>query len=376
MSQFDPRFDHLVPPHVLALGAYTPGKSLRQAEEESGVPCIKLASNENPFGPSPLALAAMRAALAEGNFYPDDNTDALREALAEKHSLQSDQILVTPGSTGLLNLSARTLLTPGLNSITSQLSFVQYRMVTAATGARLIEIPLLENGFDLDAISAAINADTRMVFLANPNNPTGTLCTAAALDRFLDRVPSHVVVVIDEAYFEFAQHFAEQRGVNYSHSLDYVRQGRNVIVLRTFSKAHGLGGLRIGYGMGPAELIGYCARLHVTFSVSSVAQAGAIAALQDEAHISKTLRNNAEGTQWLFDQFSELGYHPVPTWANFVYCDVGEDSIAVAKSMQDQGVIIRPLKPWGAPNSIRVTAGTAEENQKFVAALKTLAKRL
>ena len=363
-------FDHLVAPHVRALGAYSPGKSLWQAEQESGVRCVKLASNENPFGPSPLALEAMSAALKEGNFYPDDNTNALREALATKHNLQPDQILVTPGSTGWLNLSARTLLAPGLNAVTSKLSFIQYQVVTKATGATLIEVPLRDNGFDLDAIVAAINADTRMVIIANPNNPTGTLFNAATLDRFLDRVPQHVAVILDEAYYEFAQHFAEQRGVEYSRSLDYVRQGRNVIVLRTFSKAHGLGGLRIGYGMGPAELVGYCARLHVTFSVSSVAQAGALAALKDEAHISKTLRNNAEGTQWLEDQFREMGFHPISTWANFVCCDVGEDSVGVAKRVQDNGVIIRPLKPWGAATSIRVTAGTPEENRLFVAAFK------
>jgi histidinol-phosphate aminotransferase len=370
-------FDHLVPPHVRALGAYSPGKSLLQAEQESGVPCIKLASNENPFGPSPLALDAMRAALAEGNFYPDDNTGTLRAALAAKHGLQPNEILVTPGSTGLLNLAARTLLTPGLNAVTSKLSFIQYQMVTKATGATLIETPLRDQGFDLDAIVETINADTRIVFLANPNNPTGTLFDAAALDRFFDRIPPHVVVVIDEAYYEFAEHFAQLRGVAYTHSLDYVRQGRNVLVLRTFSKAHGLAGLRIGYGMGPAELIGYCARLHVTFSVSSVAQAAALAALNDEAHIGKTLRNNAEGTQWLSEQFSDMGFHPIPTWANFVYCEVGEDSFAVVKHMQDEGVIIRPLKPWGAPTAIRVSAGTPEENHQFVAAFKkVMAKAL
>jgi len=208
--------------------------------------------------------------------------------------LQPDQILVTAGSTGLLNLAARTMLTPGLNAVTSRVSFIQYQVVTRATGATLIETPLHDSGFDLEAILQAINADTRIVFLANPNNPTGTLLDAATLDRFLDRVPEHVAIVIDEAYYEFAQYFAEQRGVEYSRSLDYVRQGRNVLVLRTFSKAHGLAGLRIGYGMGPAELIAYCATLHVTFSVSSVAQSAALAALRDEAHIGKTLRNNAE----------------------------------------------------------------------------------
>src|SRR5882757_9310823 len=168
-------FDQLVPPYVRALGTYMPGKSLQQAQEESGVPCIKLASNENPFGPSPLALEAMRAALAEGNFYPDDGAGALRGALARKYTLQPDQILVTPGSTGLLNLAARTMLTPGLNAVTSRVSFLQYQIVTKATGATLRERPLRDNGLDLDAITEAINADTRMVFLANPNNPTGTL---------------------------------------------------------------------------------------------------------------------------------------------------------------------------------------------------------
>ena len=368
-------FDQLVPPHVRALGSYTPGKSLRQAEEESGVPCIKLASNENPYGPSPLALEAMHAALAEGNFYPDDNVGALREALAAKHDLQPDQVLVTPGSTGLLNLSARTMLTPGLNAVTSRLSFIQYQIVTRATGATLIETPLRDNGFDLDAILQAINADTRIVFLANPNNPTGTLFDAAVLDRFLDQVPEHVAVVIDEAYYEFAQHFAEQRNVEYSRSLDYVRQGRNVLVLRTFSKAHGLAGLRIGYGMGPAELIGYCSGLHVTFSVSSVAQAAALAALMDEAHIVRTLRNNVEGTQWIGEQLGEMGFRPVPSWANFVYCDVGEDSVAVAKRLQDEGIVIRPLKPWGAPTALRVSAGTSEENRRFMTAFRKVMPR-
>jgi len=368
-------FEHLVPPHVRALGGYSPGKSLRQAEEESGVTCIKLASNENPFGPSPLALAAMRTAVAEGNIYPDDTCDALRAALAAKYGLEPGQILVTTGSTGLLNLSARTFLMPGSNAVTSRVSFIQYPVVTHATGATLIETPLRDNSFDLDAISAAINADTRIVFLANPNNPTGTLCNLEALDRFLDRVPPHVVVVIDEAYYEFAQYFSEQRGIPYSRSLDYVRQGRNVIVLRTFSKAHGLAGLRIGYGIGPAELLGYCARLHLTFSVSSMAQAGAVAAINDEAHIGKTMRNNAEGAQWLHDQLSELGFHPVPTWANFVYCDVGEDSMAVAQRLQDGGVIIRPLKPWGAPTAIRVSIGTQEQNQQFLAAFKKILQR-
>ena len=188
---------------------------------------------------------------------------------------------------------ARTLLAPGLNAITSKHSFIVYPLVTRATGARLIEVPTRNHHFDLDAIADAVNSETRVVYLANPNNPTGTLLEAAEIDRFLDRLPEHVITVLDEAYYDYASYFAAQRGVEYSHALDYVREGRRVVVLRTFSKAHGLAGLRVGYGFGPAELLGYFNRLKPPFMVSALGEAAALAALADAEHIAKSVRSNA-----------------------------------------------------------------------------------
>lgn len=368
-------FSQWVPKHIRTLGGYTPGKSLRQAQRESRVTCIKLASNETPFGPSPLAVQAMKTALAECNLYPDNDAGELRQKLAERHHVGPEQVVVAAGSTSLLGIIARTLLSPGLNAITSERSFIVYPIATKAAGGQLIEVPMRDSGFDLDAIAAAIDHNTRLVFIANPNNPTGTLVGPDTLDRFLEKVPEHVIVILDEAYCDFAQHFATARGTEYSHSLDYVRDGRKVVVLRTFSKAHGLAGVRIGYGLGPAELMSYFARMRTTFSVSSVAQAAALAALEDEAHIRRAVVNNSEQADWLVRQLTELGYRVLPTWANFVYCELGEDAAAVAKNLQNEGVIIRPLGPWGAPTAIRITIGTPEQNQTFLNAFKKVMEK-
>ena len=368
-------FSQWVPEHIRTLGGYTPGKSLRQAQRESRVNCIKLASNETPFGPSPRAVQAMQAVLRECNFYPDNDAGELREQLAERHHVEPEQVVVTAGSTSLLGIIARTLLSPGLNAVTSERSFIVYPIATKAAGGQLIEVPMRDNGFDLDALAAAIDHNTRLVFIANPNNPTGTLVGPDALDRFLEKVPEHVIVILDEAYCDFAQHFATARGTKYSHSLDYVRDGRKVVVLRTFSKAHGLAGVRVGYGLGPAELMSYFARMRTTFSVSSVAQAAALAALEDEAHTRKAVVNNSEQADWLVRRLAELGYRVLPTWANFVYCELGEDAAAVAKNLQNEGVIIRPLGPWGAPTAIRITIGTPEQNQTFLKAFKKVMEK-
>jgi histidinol-phosphate aminotransferase len=368
-------FSQLVPEHVRKLAGYTPGKSLGQAQRESRMSCVKMASNENPYGPSPRAVQAMQAVLPECNFYPDDDASELRRKLAERHNVQPPQVVPAAGLTALLGIIARTLLSPGLNAVTSERSFIVYPIATKAAGGRLIEVPMRVDGFDLDAISAAIDRHTRIVFLANPNNPTGTLVPADEMDRFLERVPEHAMVVLDEAYYDFAQQFAAIRGVNYSRSLDYVRQGRNLVVLRTFSKAHGLAGVRVGYGLGPAELMSCFVRMRTTFSVSAVAQAAALAALEDEAHIRKAVHNNAEQAQRLVKEISALGYRVAPTWANFLYCELGEDANAVAKRFQAEGVIIRPLGPWGVPTAIRVTIGTPEQNGIFLKAFQKVMAR-
>src|SRR5579863_8276721 len=368
-------FSQFVPEHIRNLSGYTPGKSLRQAQEESHVNCVKMASNENPFGPSPKAVEAMQAVLADSNFYPDNDAIELRQKLAEHHKVQPEQVVPTAGSTALLGIMARTLLSPGLNAITSERSFIVYPIATQAAGGRLIKVPMRGDAFDLNAIAAAVDQHTRIIYISNPNNPTGTLIPAQELDRFLDDVPEHVIVILDEAYYDFAQYFAVSRGVDYSHALDYVNQGRKVVVLRTFSKAHGLAGVRVGYGIGPTELMSYFARMRTTFSVSVVAQAGALAALDDEAHIRETIRNNSAQAERLIAKMTELGYRPIQTWANFIYCDLGDDAAAVATRLQGEGVIVRPLGPWGAPSAIRITIGTPEQNDIFINAFRKVTER-
>jgi histidinol-phosphate aminotransferase len=370
------RFFDIVSKPARNLGTMNaPGATPAALERRSHL--IKLDSNENPFGPSARAIDAMRTVLNAANFYPDDDCSQLRQKLAAHHEVPPEQVLVTAGSTGLLSLLCQTLLAPGLNAVTSERSFIVYSMAVQGAGARLIEVPMRsgEDSFDLEAVLAAIDPNTRIVFLANPNNPTGTMLEAAVVERFLAQLPGHVVAVLDEAYYEFAQHFAALRKITYSKSLDYLRQGASVVVLRTFSKAHGLAGLRVGYGLGPAELLGYCARMRNTFSVSSVAQAAAIAAINDQEHIQRVVENNFLQSRVLAQGLSALGYRVVPTSANFLFCDLGEDATAVTSRLQDEGVAVRPLGGWGAPSCIRVTIGMPEQNQAFLQAARRIGSR-
>src|SRR5271169_3428006 len=365
------RFLDLVSRPAREMGGFLTVPSPRRASVDSKR-LIKLDSNENPFGPSPRALEAMRAALAAASSYPDDDCSEVRSKLAAHHDITAEQVLVTAGSTGMLSLLCQTMLAPGLNAVTSERSFVVYAMAVHSTGAQLIEAPMHEDSFDLSAILEAINDSTRLVFLANPNNPTGTMIEAAAVDKFVAEVPAQVVVVLDEAYYDFAAHFAALRKVEYSRAMDYVRRDANVVVLRTFSKAHGLAGLRVGYGLGPAELLAYCARMRDTFSVSSVAQAAAVAALGDLNHVGRTVSNNAEQEQILSVGLSGLGYRVVPTAANFLYCDVGEDASGFTERLRGEGVSVRPLGAWGAPSCIRVSIGTPEQNTVLLSAARKI----
>src|SRR3981081_6207 len=262
------RFFDLVSKPARDMSNYNSGASSPR-QRVSGVQprLIRLDSNENPYGPSPLAITAMRNALAAASVYPDDDCSELRRKVASSHELPVEQVLVTAGSTALLAILCQTLLAPGLNAVTSERSFIVYSMAVHATGAQLIETPMRDDSFDLGAILDAIDANTRLIFLANPNNPTGTVLESATVEKFLTLVPDHVVVVLDEAYYEFAMHFASLRKGAYSNSLQCVKQGASVVVVRTFSKAHGLAGLRVGDGAGPAELLGYCAQMRNPFSV-------------------------------------------------------------------------------------------------------------
>ncbi len=364
------KFAAIIPERIRALTHYH-SKPLPLADAESGVPVINLGSNENPFGPAPLAIRAMEAAARASHLYPDNDTTALRERLALLHGISPNQIVVTAGSSNLLDILARTLLAPRHNAVTSERSFVVYPIVTRSAGAELRQVPCRNDGYDLDAISDAIDSETRIVYIANPNNPTGTLIPAKEMDRFLDRLPEKVVVALDEAYFEYADWLARERGVDYSHSLDYVRQERSVLVLRTFSKVYGLAGARVGYGMGPAELINYLARLKTAFIVNGVGEAGALAALDDREHYEKSVRNNSAQLATLTRQLRELGFAPIESWSNFVYIETGEDAAALARRLQANGVIVRPLNgSWGARTAIRVSVGSPEQNHTFIDALR------
>lgn len=361
----------LIPPYIRALTPYVPGKLIRQAERESGLSMIKMASNENPLGPSPLALEAMRAAAEKANFYPDIDANELRRALAARHHLTPEQVLLADGSTPLLHLLAGAFLRPGLNCISSEHSFIIYPIAVGASGGEYITIPTRNDGYDLDAMAAAIREKTRMVVLANPNNPTGTMFDAEATEAFLRQVPEHVLVVLDEAYSDFAQYFSDQRRIPWSRSFDYVRSGRlNVVVLRTFSKAYGLAGVRLGYACGHPELMRHLARVRSSFSISLLAEAAGLAAIGDEAHVRRTLENNAAGAEWLMQRFAELGLRTIPTSANFIYFETAENADQVSSRLQADGVIVRSLVPWGITNGIRVTIGTPDQNERFLQALK------
>jgi len=366
-----PDFSHFIPAHIRQLVESKQSKPLKQSA--SFTKPIALNLNENPFGPSPLALQAMQTAMPESHRYPEIHATALHEAIADFHGVPPDQVLVTAGATELLCMIARTLLAPGLNAVTSARSFIVYKLATQVTPGKLTEAPTRDNGYDLDAIAKAIDPNTRIVFISNPNNPTGTLVTADKIDRFLEKLPDHVLLVLDEAYGDFAADFAKKRQIEYSHALDYIRADRNVILLKTFSKAHGLAGLRVGYGLGPARLISVFAQTRSVFSVSSIAQAAALAALRDEEHIRKAVGNNFDQAKILTAGLRRVGYQvPVP-WANFIFSELGEDAAEFSDCLLSHGIVVQPLGLWGAPTAIRVSIGTPEQNQMFLKAFEKVA---
>ena len=314
----------------------------------------------------------MQGALADCGSYPDNDASALRDKLAERHEVSSEQILVTSGLTEFLGMIARTFLTDRMNAVTSERSFIVYGIATKAANARFIEVPMCRDTFDLRGIAAAVNQDTGIIFLANPNNPTATLVTAGEVDQLLGVIPEHVVVVLDEAYYEFAADFAARRGARYSRSLDYVREGRNVVVLRTFSKVHGLAGARVGYGISSAQLVARISKQRALYCVSNLAQAGALAALDDEAHIRTAVENNTGQSERLIPALSSLGYVcPVP-WANFLYCELGRDARKFCEQLRNLGIAVRALDQWGAPQAIRITIGTPKQNDALLKALEKL----
>ncbi len=354
----------LVPEFIRAIDPYVPGKPIEEVEREIGTLAVKLASNENPLGPSPLAVEAARKALADGNRYPDGGGFYLRHKLANRLGVDPDNIILGNGTTELIELVARALLHPGEVGITSEGSFPVYYIAIRGTGGELVAVPLRDYVFDLQTIAArATSLRAKLIFIANPNNPTGTMFTADAFDAFLARVPDECLVALDEAYFEYVER------ADYSRSLDLVRRGRNLLALRTFSKVYGLAGLRIGYGIGPADLLVEVNKLRSPFNTSSVAQAAALAALDDAEHVRRSVQSNRAGLAQLAQGLKELGIKFVPSVANFLLVEVGSDAPQVTAELLKLGVIVRPMAWMGFPGALRVTVGTEDENEKFLRAI-------
>jgi histidinol-phosphate aminotransferase len=354
----------LVPPYIQSLEPYPPGKPIEELEREYGITgSIKLASNENPLGPSPKAMAAVREALSSVHRYPDGSCFYLRRALAAKLDVAPECVLIGNGSNEIIELIVRTFLRPGEDAVMSDQAFVIYRMVVQGHGGRCNCVPPRQFTHDLEAMADAITPTTRLVFLANPNNPTGTIFFRDQWEEFLNSLPADVIVVMDEAYREFVD------DPRYPDSFAALRQEKPIIILRTFSKIYGLAGLRVGYGVAQPEFISMMDRLRAPFNVSSLAQVAAVAALEDDEHVERTRRVNREGMAYLKEAFDRLGLEHVPSWANFILVRVG-NTARVYEALLRRGVIVRPVGVYGFNEHVRITVGLPEENERLVRALR------
>jgi len=354
----------LAVPGVRGLQPYVPGKPIEELEREYGVNnVIKLASNENPLGPSPKALVAAQAALVDAARYPDGGGFALKRALAKSLGVLPEQITLGNGSSDILEFAVRVFVPAQDEVIFSQHAFALYPLITQAVGARGVEVPARDWAHDLDAMRAAITPRSRLMFIANPNNPTGTWLSSEALAGFLDKVPDSIVVVIDEAYFEYVE------ASDYPNTVTWLARYPNLICARTFSKIYGLAGLRVGYGISSVAIADVLNRVRPPFNVSGVAQAAALAALDDDAHLDKARRVNAEGMRQLVQGFEQLGLEYIPSAGNFVCVEVGEAG-RVYEQLLRAGVIVRPVANYGMPRHLRITVGLADENRRFLEALK------
>ena len=361
------RLEDLASPHVRGLTPYSPGKPIEEVERELGIrDPVKVASNENPLGPSPLAVAALRQALAGVHRYPDGGGHALRHALGQHWGVSPDEVLLGNGSNELLELVGRYFLLPGDEAVYAAQSFVVYDMVAQMTGATKVVVPLRNLAHDLEAMRRAVTPRTKLVFLANPNNPTGTAVPPGAIEAFLAGLPADMVAVLDEAYYEYLP--LDLR----PDALRLLRGGRRILVLRTFSKIYGLAGLRIGYGIGPAELVALLNRLRAPFNTNSLAQAAATAALQDLQHVADTRALTEAGRKYLTEQCQALDLQVVPSEANFLLVDVARPGAAAAEALLRHGVIVRPMGGYGFPTHLRISVGTARENERCIGALRAV----
>jgi histidinol-phosphate aminotransferase len=353
-------------PQLRELVAYEPGKPVEDLARELGIPhgeIIKLASNENPLGPSPKARQAMIDTIERSHFYPDGGGYYLREAIAEQVGLAMANVILGNGSNEIIEFLGHAYLQPGDEVVVAKHSFAVYRLMAQLFGAKVVDVPDPDFVADLDGMLAAISPKTKEVFIANPNNPTGTMVFQDDIDRFMERVPEHVIVVFDEAYYEFLDEAPDV--------IKYVKAGRNVVVLRTFSKIQGLANLRIGYGLAAPEIIEVLQKARQPFNANGIAQAGALAGLRDAAHMDETRRVTHEGRGFLQSEFLDMGLEFVPSHANFVLVRVG-DGKKVFDALLRRGIIVRAMGSYGLPEWIRVSVGTMPQNELFIAALREL----
>lgn len=356
-----------VPSHIAAIKPYEPGKPLEELEREYGITdSVKLASNENPLGPSPFAVRAMEKAMGKLHRYPDGSAYELNEKLALHLNVPRDTILLGNGSDEIIGMLTRALLQPGDEAILPHPSFLMYDITIRSAAATPVYVPLNNLAIDLDKMADAISSKTRLIFVNNPNNPTGTMITRSEFEAFLSRVPLGVVVVMDEAYIEFA------RDKSCASGLDYLNESVPVVTLRTFSKAYGLAGLRIGYGVMPTELQELLNRIRQPFNVSSLAQIAAIHALDDAEFLNKSLQVVHEGLDFLYAELGKMGLRYFPTQSNFFMIDVKRNAAEVFEKMLRQGVIVRSMVSYGFPEYIRINAGLPSENTRFIRALKAV----
>ena len=355
--------------HLHELGVYEPGKPIEETARELEVEpaaIIKLASNENPLGPSPAAITAMTAALRNAHLYPDGGGFYLRRGIADRLGVEPINIILGNGSNEVIEFVAHAFLNRGDSMVTSEYAFVAYKLIAGLFGAQTIEAPSREFKYDLPAILKAIQPNTRLIVIANPNNPTGTLISQREIDEFMKKVPDHLVTVFDEAYYEFLDQPPD--------TLRYVRADRRVVVLRTFSKIHGLAGTRVGYGIASPALIQVLQKTRQPFNVNSIAQAGALAALTDETHQRRTKQTVDDGRGYLSDALADLGVQFIPSAANFLMVNVGNGP-AVFKEMLARKIIVRPLTGYRLNEWVRISVGTTDQNERCISVLKEVLKK-
>jgi histidinol-phosphate aminotransferase len=358
----------LVAPNIQTLSPYIPGKPIEEVAREYGVDgAVKLASNENPIGPSPLAVQAIRHHLLRAHLYPDGSAFVLRKRLAEHHGVSASEVVVGNGTNEIITLLARTFLSPGDEAVISQQTFAIYQIALQACDRRFTAVPLRDHRYDLAAMAQALGPRTKIVFIANPDNPNGTYVTRAELEAFLQKMPAGCLTVLDEAYFEFAH---GTRFPDYPDGAELRKRYPGLVVLRTFSKIYGLAGVRVGYGLCEPVVTQYLDRVRDAFNVSSIAQWAAVAALDDRGHVERTLAVVAEGREMLTRELPRFGFRVVPSAANFVLCEIGRSGKEFFEALLPHGVIVRPLDAYLMPQAVRISVGTPNDNQRLLSAIE------